>query len=137
MNTGQPARTTRYAAMAVLLAILALRTVTRYVDVAEVLPAVRIQSFADYFKPGLVEAVEWIRNLNPPAVRMGAPYQHDRELYERVAEMLYPIPVKPLGTDEMEGNELCVTPSDRPLPKAAEARLVFRNQYLSVWRAEP
>lgn len=137
MTKERPARMARFAALAVVLLVIICRTAYQYAEVIDLLPILRTRPFAAYFRPGLVEAVDWIRDQNPPVVLIAALYDYDRYMYERLGEMLYPIPVKPLKPGRLIGAELCVTPVDRSNPSLGGAALMFENPCLRVFGALP
>ena len=137
MSSKQPLKITKHVALALLLVILLARTVYQYVEVLNLVPIVKARPFAAYFRPGLVEAVNWIREQNPTAVRMASPYERDRYLYERLGEMLYPIPFEPLDPAGLTGADLCVVPTDRPHPELEDAALLFQNDCIRVLRTLP
>lgn len=116
---------------AVVVAVLAVRTARLHVNAIQVYGRhIRNLPLASFFadrRPGLVPAVEWIRGHPPVRVRT-VPHETDRYLHERLAEMLYPIPVVGLDAGPLAPGDLLVlpeevTPPDRALPLVAAGDL--------------
>ena len=98
--------------MAILMAVLVVRTVRMYANAVSVERAFRGRTPASYFRPGLVPASDWIKAHARRSV-FGLPHGEDKYLCERLSEMLYPIPYQATGSVTAMRGDLLVLPAGR------------------------
>ena len=121
-----------------LLTILIIRTVLVYKDTIELAPILKARTFDAYFRPGLLQTINWIHEQNVTEVYITAEYVYDRYLYERLGEMLYPIAFRPFDPEKTRIlNGLLIVPSGMPDPDIGPHRTVFQNQIVRILEAAP
>ena len=82
---------------------------------------------------GLVPVVAYLRDLAPVRV-LGQKHDHDRFLYERLAEMLYPIEYMSIDDTQIRAGDLVVLPGDTAFVLAHDR--VFTGGELKVLRVQ-
>ena len=119
----------------ILLAVVFMfRCIEEYRASLGVYRHIRTLSYEDYFLPGLIPCVKWVQGQRAIRQVYGQNYSADRYLYQRLSEMLYPVPFESFDGISMKAGDIVILPDGQTIDHANEQ--VFQSGRLQVLKVE-